>query len=493
MSRRISTLLVAMVAAHLVALPVIAQLPTSLDIDRDGWADDFERVIGSASDDKRSVPETSAIPGTCSDGIDNDHDGAVDAADTGCGPVVPGPDLEPEIHAFGSMARIPADATGLELPLQTLELEGPVVMRTAPPEEGASDLEMLAMQLSADTPQGRVYLLKDPQRTSSGRITSQAGDGSPPFDSTITVPTLLVVGGESISLEPVEGRATDLPHLPPIQDARKIDPERCYDFGGRKLHCPRVPELRIPVLHWVAKFDCGEQPSTPPPFWGPVKPGDYATKIVIYNPQDVKVKVRKKVSVGERNPKTGPRSEWETFSLPPMGTTEVDCRDIYRLLGDQVLQPKPGQPLPFLNGVVAVVSQKKLDVIGNYTLETPKEKIEFVLEPPKTKRPKRGKKRQPDCCEEKIDWPPELRKWIGRRLKVVTLITEDTIIDELEEVHEALRRRFPDVPVDKLRISILSTDIGVGSSLDIEAIQPQKCVLIDPPEKPEGRLDCPNP
>lgn len=500
MSRRIVVFLVAAVVSGWTPVPADAQLPPGLDSDGDDWANTFEQVIGSLPDDKRSVPETQAIPGVCEDNIDNDRDGATDAADTGCAPLMPSVDLEPRIYAFGSFAEIPAGQAGPNLPPEVLKLSGPAVMRTGPAEEGRSRLEILAMQLSVDTSQGRAYLLKDPQRSSEGAITSQTGDGSPPFDSEIEVPTLLVIGGEVIPLERVKGTATDLPHVPPVQDVRKFDPDRCYKFRGDKLHCPRVPELRIPVLQWVAKFDCGEQPSTPPPFWGPVKPGDYATKIVIYNPHDVRVKVRKKVSVGERNPKTGPRTQWETFWLPPMGTTEVDCKDIYRLLGDQVPHPKPWQPVPFINGVVAVLSQKKLDVIGNYTLETPKEKVEFRIEPPKPPTPPRKKRKHskggyddPETGYERTDWPPELKKWIGRRLKIVTLITEDTIIDVLGEVHEALRRKFPEAPVEKLHISILSTDIGVGSSLDIEAIEPQKCVLIDPPENPRGRLDCPNP
>jgi hypothetical protein len=58
---------------------------TSIDSDGDGFADITEKSVGSDWLDPSSVPEHNAVnPGSCTDGIDNDHDGLIDAADPGC-------------------------------------------------------------------------------------------------------------------------------------------------------------------------------------------------------------------------------------------------------------------------------------------------------------------------------------------------------------------------------------------------------------------------
>ncbi|MEX0785358.1 MAG: thrombospondin type 3 repeat-containing protein [Dehalococcoidia bacterium] len=56
------------------------------DLDNDGWDDESERYFGSDPDNAASTPEHTFIEGTCSDGADNDADGATDAADRGCAP-----------------------------------------------------------------------------------------------------------------------------------------------------------------------------------------------------------------------------------------------------------------------------------------------------------------------------------------------------------------------------------------------------------------------
>lgn len=55
-----------------------------VDSDGDGWCDAEEFVLGSNPGNPASTPESLAVPTTCSDGIDNDGDGATDLADTGC-------------------------------------------------------------------------------------------------------------------------------------------------------------------------------------------------------------------------------------------------------------------------------------------------------------------------------------------------------------------------------------------------------------------------
>ncbi len=56
-----------------------------IDSDGDGFDDITEKSLGSDWLDANSVPEHNAVnPGSCTDGIDNDHDGLIDAADPGC-------------------------------------------------------------------------------------------------------------------------------------------------------------------------------------------------------------------------------------------------------------------------------------------------------------------------------------------------------------------------------------------------------------------------
>lgn len=55
------------------------------DQDEDGWPGYAEEELGSDPNDGASTPEHSAVPATCSDGVDNDRDGLVDVGDIGSG------------------------------------------------------------------------------------------------------------------------------------------------------------------------------------------------------------------------------------------------------------------------------------------------------------------------------------------------------------------------------------------------------------------------
>lgn len=56
------------------------------DADNDTWDDYTEDRAGSDPNNAASTPEHTVIEGTCGDGVDNDADGATDAADPGCAP-----------------------------------------------------------------------------------------------------------------------------------------------------------------------------------------------------------------------------------------------------------------------------------------------------------------------------------------------------------------------------------------------------------------------
>ncbi len=450
------------------------QLTPELDADGDGFYNQLESALGSDPNSLNSTPESHALPDAdgngvadaCEDFADNDKDGLTDADDPGCKMDSLIVDLEPGLDIFGSSATITASALGGGMPPETLALEGPAVVKRGEPDGGTLPVEMVAMQLTGDSSLGPVTLIVNPQVRSTGKVTSETG--APPWSSSFEINTLIFVHGQMIAERRLTVENSFLTHLPPVQDSRKVDPSKCYQFSGG-LHCPEVPRLRLPVLKWVAKFDCGEQPSTPPPFLGPVKPGDYATKIVIHNPQGVPVNLEKKVSEGLRNPEHGRISHFESVTLPPDATTEVDCADIFRLLGEPI--PLPGKQLPFKNGVVVILSTKKLDVIANYTQEVPKEKVEFRIDPP------------PNA-------PAEMRALAGKTLKWVTLTHQEVIIDVEAEIVAVLKQQFPAEVVDRTRLGILGDDLGVGSSMDVEAIEPQKCLLVDPPDLPQGQLEC---
>lgn len=472
------TLTVAAAVALLVATqasPALAQarLPQELDSDRDGSADNLETVLGSDPGSVDSTPESFAladddgngVADACEDARDNDGDGATDGDDDGCEEPLPGNSLTRGLDVFHSRARI----TGVPgAPPTGAEFSGPAVVRRGVPRNGVLPVEMAAFQLSSAD--GRVILVEDPNQRSGGEV-READDGGP-WSGQFDIKSLVVAGGKVVDERIDRAENPGLTTLPPVEQDTPDEPLDCSGPGCYKIpngcHCPRTPELRIPVYVYTAKFDCGQEPSTPPPHLGPVTPGLYATKIVVHNPGNKKVEARKKVSAGRRNPYVGDVTNLERFTLPDNATTEIDCPDIWRLLEKS---PPKGEPAPFVNGVVEVVSQHPLDVIGNYTYEVPKEKIEFRVWP---------------CCGS----GGPLAKVEGRRLKSVTLVTEDVLIDEEREARRALHDAFPEAAeaVAKAHIEIVGDSLGVGAGFDVEPVQPRRCLLIGPSNRP--KLDC---
>lgn len=467
----------AALALSLAAAPAAAQLPQHLDGDRDGTLDTLEAALGSDPVSRESTPESFAladgdrngVADACEDFRDNDRDGLVDGADPGCSEPLPAVDLSAGVDIFFTRARL----AGIGAPTiggQTstaMELSGPAVVRRGVPRDGVVPVEMVAFQLT--TKDGRVTLVEDPKRRSGGEVrdTDVTGAWSSRFD----INSLVVAGGQVVTERTDAAVNPSISTLPPVEQETP-GPLECSGGGCYKIpngcHCPRTPELRIPVKVYTAKFDCGQQPSTPPPFMGPVTPGLYATKVVVHNPADKTVEARKKVSVGLRNPRTGQVTPLEAFKLGSNETTEIDCPDIWRLRGIKVA---PGKPAPFSNGVVEVVSRHELDVIGNYTQEVPKEMVEFRVWP---------------CCGN----AGPLAEIAGRRLKTVTLITEDVVIDPEHEARQALQNAYPGA-ADAVRgahLEIVGDGLGVGSSLEIEPIAARDCLLVGPSNKP--RVDC---
>lgn len=467
-----------------VDIAPVTVIPVPFDTDGDGFYDQLESALGSNPGDNTSTPESYALPDAdgngvadvCEDFADNDRDGLTDGADPGCVKPALMVDLEPGLDVFKSLAPIEAEAFGPGFPPEPVDLEGPTVIKRGEPQDTDRDgdldtlpVEIVAMQLTS-VDAIPVTLIENPNLPSTGEVSSATG--APPWSSFFDVFTLIHIEGVDITEVRVRVENPSIATLPPVQEPGKVDPTKCYQFvGGR--HCPegRFPK---PVLKYVAKFDCGEMAATPPPFMGEVKPGDYATKIVIHNPQGVPVTFEKKASESFRNPEHGPVGPFRDTTLGPDESTFVDCLDILRLLGRP--SPAPGEKLAFFNGVVVILSPKKLDVIANYTQEIAKETITFEII-----RVPRGA-------------PAALATLVGKRLKEAAPVNQLVLIDEVEEVKDALRRALAGTPnleaaLAGTTIRIVDDSLGVGSSMDVEVIEPQKCLLLpDPPaEKP---LDC---
>jgi hypothetical protein len=81
--------------------PTPAPTPPAGDADGDGVSDADEEKFGSNVLDATSTPEDADYDSdTCTDGVDNDGDGNIDAADSACGPAgLPGAGAEPSAGA----------------------------------------------------------------------------------------------------------------------------------------------------------------------------------------------------------------------------------------------------------------------------------------------------------------------------------------------------------------------------------------------------------
>ncbi len=464
----------------------------NMDTDGDFVNNDIENALGSNPLNDQKRPEHFAMmTGTndpCTDRLDNDADGNVDVADPGC--------VEPDLITAGFPANGGPDIFPSRMDIigpDGLEttLRGPTVIdrrgRADADSDGMADIkvEIVAMQLRSDggTLQlGTLQVVESKVNASLGQVESLQPESDFPATS------FFDVFAELQSCQPqgpcergrlLQDQMTNrgIHCLPPVfPDCHDQVPEQvCYKNPSNTItHCPEWPtppdgDEGKPILKYVAKFDCGEQPSTSPPFLESVEPGNYATKLVIHNPQGITVTLEKKASEGLRNPEFGPIGNFKTVTLPPDATTEVDCRDILQLLEQTI--PPPGTTLTFTNGVVVILSEKKLDVIANYTQEVAKEQIEFTIRPPD-------------------DAPPEMLALARKRLKLVTLVHQGVIISEESEIREALKQQFPAEVVDRTTIVIRGVDLGVGSSIDVQEIRPQKCLLMDPPDLPQGQLKC---
>lgn len=131
-------------------------------------------------------------------------------------------------------------------------------------------------------------------------------------------------------------------------------------------------------ISFATKFVCGYQkPQWPEGGEPPVKPGNYATEINIFNYNTISVNVRKQVlllvrdtnPIG-REPNFVPVSVTDGITLPPGTATMDDCNRIWRLLNPGTPIPTP---MPLMIGYLNIISTQGPDLTVNavYTAGVP--------------------------------------------------------------------------------------------------------------------------
>lgn len=155
---------------------------------------------------------------------------------------------------------------------------------------------------------------------------------------------------------------------------------RCCDKEEKE------PPERIKGYQYAVKFICGCSKGEI------VSPGQYYTAINIHNPTDKDARFRKKVAVALPNERPGHVTEFTFTRLGPDEALEIDCPDIYRLVG-----------LPegcLLKGFVVIESTVELDVVAVYTAAGGDRQVETIhTERVPARLIKEPKKRPPDDRE----------------------------------------------------------------------------------------------
>ena len=163
----------------------------------------------------------------------------------------------------------------------------------------------------------------------------------------------------------------------PAQDDSVAPPGRNQLVYPVKFVCGSIPGEHFDIPDGSTAFEPNMQKASREP---PVKPGNYATAINIYNYQNDDVKFTKKAVIARPQGKPlGPISGVITESLGPGQALEVDCPNIASLfeLGGQVVpdfikgfvEIAVDNPRDQLE-VVAVYTAEKMEVVQNSTCNT---------------------------------------------------------------------------------------------------------------------------
>ncbi|MFA6572519.1 MAG: hypothetical protein WCT77_14920 [Bacteroidota bacterium] len=127
----------------------------------------------------------------------------------------------------------------------------------------------------------------------------------------------------------------------------------------------KLGTLRKTQFIYSVKFVCGIQDNPKEPV---VRPGIYSTDINIFNFNNVKVSIVKKIvplvvkgEVVGREPKYVEKVKFENIVLPPESATMDDCVKIARFFNASL-------PMPISIGFLEIISNKELDITAVYTV-----------------------------------------------------------------------------------------------------------------------------
>jgi hypothetical protein len=116
------------------------------------------------------------------------------------------------------------------------------------------------------------------------------------------------------------------------------------------------------------KFVCGAVSQWPEGGEPPVKVGNYATEINIFNSSPTSAQIRKRVNLlvlrGDprgREPKQVGTSAFDSITLASNNATMDDCNRIWRLLNPNAPLPPP-TPLPLMIGYLTLISTNGVDL-----------------------------------------------------------------------------------------------------------------------------------
>ncbi len=143
------------------------------------------------------------------------------------------------------------------------------------------------------------------------------------------------------------------------------------------LPIPAPIPLPTALYSYAVKYVCGLQRPTVEPGEPPVKAGNYATEVNIFNPQGTLNPVRKRVLVlvdqGKpvgREPDQVKARGFDAIRLGPMNATMDDCNRLWQLVYPNV---PPPVAMPLMIGYLVLHSTQPLDVRAVYTAATPGE------------------------------------------------------------------------------------------------------------------------
>ena len=119
---------------------------------------------------------------------------------------------------------------------------------------------------------------------------------------------------------------------------------------------------RVKRNQYAVKIVCGKG-EVEGELGGVVAPGQYFTAVNVHNPSMKDVAMRKKFAVALPNQKPGPISKWIEAKLGPDQAFEVDCPELYKIMG--VPQGR------LLKGFLVIETLAELDVVAVYTAAGP--------------------------------------------------------------------------------------------------------------------------